>query len=52
MGQAQGAENSERDEGNSILEDRVGPSEPLKIAADGASIAGTCHLCSSFDIYY
>jgi len=42
MGQAQGAEHSERDEGNSILEERVGPSEPLKIAADGASIAGTC----------
>jgi hypothetical protein len=28
MGQAQGAENSERDEGNSILEETVGPSEP------------------------
>jgi hypothetical protein len=47
MSQAQGAENSERDEGNSILEERVGPSQPLKIAAE-ASIAAACHLCSSF----
>jgi hypothetical protein len=47
MSQAQGPENSERDEGNSILEERVGPSQPLKIAAE-ASIAAAGHLCSSF----
>ncbi len=47
MSQAQGAENSERDEGNSILEERVGPSQPFKIAAE-ASITAACHLCSSF----